>query len=67
MNTLRAKRVIIGTAIFILLCIICVNGAWAEENGEIQTQTDIILVFSTVGEMQFGIEKRFIFPFLHGD
>ena len=54
------------TTIFVLLCIIVVNGIWAEENEEIQTQTDLTLVFSTVREMQFGLEKRIIFPFLQG-
>ena len=54
------------TAIFALLCIIVVNGIWAEENEGIQTQTDLSLVFSTVKEMQLGLEKRIIFPFLQG-
>ena len=53
-------------AIFMLICIIIVNETWAEENREIQTQTDLSLVFSTVREMQFGLEKRIIFPFLQG-
>jgi len=54
------------TVIFILICIIVVNGIWSEEKGEIQTQTDLSLVFSTVKEMQFGLEKRIIFPFFQG-
>jgi len=53
-------------AIFMLICIIIVNETWAEENREIQTQTDLSLVFSTIREMQFGLEKRIIFPFLQG-
>jgi hypothetical protein len=54
------------TTIFVLLCIIVINGIWAEENEEIQTQTDLTLVFSTVREMQFELEKRIISLFLQG-
>jgi len=54
------------TVIFILVCIIVVTGIQAEGNEGIQTQTDLSLVFSTVKEMQFGLEKRIIFPFLQG-
>lgn len=54
------------TIIFTLVFIIVANGLWAEENREIQTQTDLTLVFSTEKEIQFGLEKRVIFPFLQG-
>jgi hypothetical protein len=52
--------------IFALVFIIVINGTWAEENGEIQTQTDLLLVGTTLGEIQFGFEERIIFPFLQG-
>jgi hypothetical protein len=63
---LKGKEAIEKKIIFVLFFFIAVNGTWAEENGEIQTQTDLTLVFSTVGDMQFGFEKRFVFSFLQG-
>lgn len=53
-------------AILILVCIIGINESWAEDNARVQKQADLSLVVSTVGEMQFGFEKRLIFPFLPG-
>jgi hypothetical protein len=53
-------------AIVMLVCIIGINMAWAEENKDVQKQTDLSLIASTAGEMQFGFEKRIIFPFLQG-
>jgi len=55
------------TVIFILTCIFFVTGIWAEENTEIKTQTDLSLTASTIGEIQFGLEKRIIFPYLQGE
>ena len=53
-------------AIVILVCIIGINTAWAETNKGFQTQTDLSLIVSTAVEMQVGLEKRLIFPFLQG-
>jgi len=59
-------KVIMKTIIFFILCITAVNKTWAEENKKIQTQTDLTLVVSSIKEMQLGLEKRIIFPFLQG-
>ncbi|GHU11815.1 hypothetical protein FACS1894151_11480 [Spirochaetia bacterium] len=53
-------------AIVMLFCIIGINTAWAENDKEIQKQTDLSLTVSTAVEMQFGFEQRIIFPFLQG-
>jgi len=62
MNIIKIKKFIF----IILICITAVNEIWAEANANIQKQTDMSLVFSTIGEIQFGFEKKIIFPFLQG-
>jgi hypothetical protein len=60
------KGVVMKYVIVMFVCIIGINTVWAEENKELQKQTDLSLIASTAGEMQFGFEKRIIFPFLQG-
>ncbi|GHV85131.1 hypothetical protein AGMMS50230_07390 [Spirochaetia bacterium] len=63
---IQLKEVKLKIAIVMLFCIIGINTAWAENDKKIQQQTDLLLVASTAREMQFGFEKRIIFPFLQG-
>jgi hypothetical protein len=50
----------------LILCVICINPLWADDEGEVKKQTDVSFIVSTEPGLGIGIEQRFIFPFLQG-